>query len=303
MRAKFIFAVLLTAVSAFAAVAQTAMRNVTFITEPNAAVWLDDVKYGATGDDGRLIVRNVSVGAKRLRVRADGFKEAVQTLTAAQKGDVKIALTKTSDEAELAFQQAETQAGVSREKAVELYKRAIALRPKYAEANLGLARVLLAQGSTEDAHKAIAAARAVRPVYAEASAVEGRIYQAEDKPEKAIAAFKRAITEGKNFQPEAHAGLGLFYKDRAEGSGGEGDFEAEKQNYLLAAAELDRAAAQLGTAPDAITIYQLLGDCFERAKMFSEAIKVYEKFLRLFPDAPEAETVRSFIVQINKREQ
>lgn len=302
MRAKFIFLFLLAAFLTFTASAQTATRTVTIITEPNAAVWLDDVKYGAADDGGKLTLRNIS-GAKKLRVRADGFKEVSQTLTAAQKGDVRIALTKTTDEAELAFQQAETQAGTGREKAVELYKRAIALRPKYAEANLGLARVLLAQGNTEDAHKAIQAARAARPAYAEASAVEGRIYQAEDKDDKAVAAFKRSVAEGKNFQPEARAGLGLFYKDKAENFGAAGDFEREKQNYLLAAAELEKAAAQLGTAPDAITIYQLLGDAYERAKMFAEAIKVYEKFLRLFPDAPEAETVRSFIVQINKREQ
>jgi tetratricopeptide (TPR) repeat protein len=97
--------------------------------------------------------------------------------------------------------------------------------------------------------------------------------------------------------------LGLLYKDKAEGFGASGDFQSEKQNYILAAAELERAAAQLATAPDAITIYQLLGDCYERAKMYTEAIKTYEKFLRLFPESSEASVVRSLIVQINKREQ
>lgn len=303
MRAKFIFLFLHTAFFASAVSAQTAARTIIFISEPNAAVWIDDVKYGATGESGKLIVQNVSAAAKRLRVRANGFKEVSQTLTAAQKGDVKIALVKTTDEAELSFQQAEIESSKNREKAVELYKRAIELRPKYAEANLGLARVLLAQNNTEDALKAVQAARAARPAYAEASAVEGRIYQADEKDDKAVAAFKRSISEGKNFQPEARAGLGLFYRDKAEGFGAAGDFETERQHYLLAAGELDKAAAQLGTAPDAITIYQLLGDCYERAKMFPEAIKVYEKFLRLFPDSSEAEGVRSFIVQINKRDQ
>ncbi len=303
MRAKIIFAFLLTAVFTFVAAAQTATRTITFITEPSATVWIDDVKYGATDGEGRLTVQNVSAGAKKMRVRADGFKEVSQTLTAVQKGDVKIALAKTTDEAELSFQQAEVQAGLNREKSVELYKKAIESRPKYAEANLGLARVLLAQGNTEDAHKAIAAARAARPAYAEASAVEGRIYQSEDKEDKAIASFKRAIAEGRTFQPEAYAGLGLLYKDKAETFGSEGDFETERAQYKAAAVQLEKAAAQLGTAPDAITIYQLLGDCYERAKMFPDAIKIYEKFLRLFPDAPEAESVKSFIVQINKREQ
>lgn len=302
MRAKILFVFILTAFFTFTASAQTA-RTITVVSEPNATIWIDGVRYGATDGGGRLTVKNVGAGAKKLRVRADGFKEIAQTLTAAQKGDVKIALVKTTDQAELTFQQAEIEAGKDREKAVELYKKAIALRPKYAEANLGLARVLLARGDTENALKAVQSARAARPAYAEASAVEGRILQAEDKEDKAIAAFKRSISEGKNYQPEAYAGLGLLYKDKAEHFGAAGDYDGEKQNYVLAATYLDKAAAQLGTAPDAVTIYQLLGDCYERAKMFPEAVKVYEKFLRLFPESPEAEAVKSFIVQINKREQ
>lgn len=308
MRAKFLFGLLLPLLFNFiisaqprksAPLPQTATRTITVVTEPNASVWLDDIKYGATDESGKLTLQNISAGTRRLRVRANGFKELSQNLLPAQKGDVKIVLTKTTDEAELAFQQAEAEK--DKEKAVGLYRKAIVLRPKYAEANLALARVLADRSDNEGALKAIAAARKARPGYAEASAVEGRIYKSGDKEQKAIAAFKRSISEGKNFQPEAHTGLGLLYKEKAESSGAEGDFQSEKQYYILAAAELEKAAAQLSTAPDAITIYQLLGDCYERAKMYPEAVKVYEKFLRLFPDSSEASAVRSFIVQINKR--
>ncbi len=93
-------------------------------------------------------------GTRKLRVRADGFKEISQNLLPAQKGDVKIALVKTTDEAELAFQQAEAE--TDKQKAVELYKKAINLRPNYAEANLGLARALSDNGENEAALKAIA---------------------------------------------------------------------------------------------------------------------------------------------------
>jgi tetratricopeptide (TPR) repeat protein len=279
--------------------AQTA-RTIVVATEPNASVWINDIKYGATDDGGKLSVKLVSAGAKTIRVRADGFKEATQNLTAAQKGEVKIALVKTTDEAELAFQKAETLVVTEREKAVEMYKKAIKLRPKYLDATIGLARALLASGDTDAALAAIKDARKIRPGYAEASAVEGRIYVAAENEKAAIAAFNRAITEGKGFQPEAHTGLGLFYRDKAEALGGAGDFEGEKANYLLAAAELKKAAAQLATAPDAIVVYQFLGDSYERIKMFQEAINVYEGFLKIFPDVPEATTVRSFIVQDKK---
>ncbi|HXG84985.1 MAG TPA: tetratricopeptide repeat protein [Pyrinomonadaceae bacterium] len=309
MRAKFIFSLILPLLFIFAVFAQprkaaptqAATRTITIVTEPKAEVWLDDVKYGATNESGNLTLRNIPGGVRKLRVRGNGFKEVAQNLLPAQKGEVKIALTRTTDEAELAFQEAET--STDRKKAVELYRKAIDLRPKYAEANLGLARVLLAQGDTEAALEAVQAAKKARPVYSEATAVEGRIYTEQDEPEKAVAAFKRALTEGKGFQPEAHAGLGLFYKEKAEGFGSSGDFENEKQNYIIAAAALKKAAAQLGTAPDAVTIYQLLGDSYEKAKMFPEAIKVYEDFLRLFPDSDEASIMESFIVQIKKRQQ
>jgi tetratricopeptide (TPR) repeat protein len=284
-----------------AAAQKSSLRSITVISEPNASVWIDDVNYGKTDLSGKLALKTFPTGTHKIRVRANGFKEILQNLPPAQSGDLKIALVKTTDEAELAFQQAEEMSAIDREKSVGLYKKAVKLRPKYPEAFLGLARVLAGQGETADALKAIQSARRARPGYAEASAVEGRIYKDMGEEAKAIASFKRAVTEGKGYQPEALTGLGLLYKERAEGLSSSGDFEAEKQNYMLAAAELKKAAAQLTGAPDATTIYQLLGDSYERAKMYGEAIKIYEEYLRLFPDALEAETFRSFIVQIQKR--
>ncbi|HEX9961772.1 MAG TPA: tetratricopeptide repeat protein, partial [Pyrinomonadaceae bacterium] len=221
--------------------AAQAARSITIVTEPNAIVWIDDIRRGATDASGKLIIRNVPGGVRKLRVRADGFKEAAQALTAAQKGEVKVALVKTTDEAELAFQQAEAAVTVDRENSAELYRKAVKLRPKFAEAQLGLARVLLDNNDNEEALKAVREARKIKPVYPEASAVEGRIYRSEGDDDKAIVAFKRAIREGKGFQPEAHTGLGLLYKERAEGFGSAGDLEQEKINYDLAAAAFKTA--------------------------------------------------------------
>jgi tetratricopeptide (TPR) repeat protein len=143
-------------------------------------------------------------------------------------------LTKTTDEAELAFQAAERMLTSDRQAAAELYRKAIKLRPKYPEAYLALARVLSDMQNLEEALTAIKQARKQRLGYAEASAVEGRIYKEMGEEEKAIASFKRAITEGKGFQPEALTGLGLFYKEKAEEFGGSGDFEQEEANYIEA---------------------------------------------------------------------
>ena len=281
--------------SGFAA-AQTA-RAINVISEPNATVWIDDVRRGKTGADGKLVVKPVSAGIKKLRVRADGFKEFSQNLTAAQKGDVKVALVKTDDEAELAFQKAEAE--TDKKKAVELYRNAVKLRPKYVEAFLGLARVLESSGDYDGALDAIKNARKTRPIYPEATAVEGRIYKDSGEEEKAIASFNRAIKEGKGFQPEAYTGLAIYYKDQAFNIGG-GDLAEETRLYALAITNFQKAVEQLSATEP--VVYMLLGEIYEKQKKFPEAIKIYEKFLRDFPDSDERTAVESFIVQIKKQQ-
>ena len=305
MRTKICFSIaafcLAFASSSFAQAPKNQTRSINVVTEPNATVWLNDILRGKTDESGNLTIKPLTAGAHKLRVRADGYKEASQNLLAAQKGDVKIALVKTTDPAELAFQDAERLALVDREKAVAAYRKAIGLRPKYAEANLALARVLSAMNNLDGALAAIKEARKARPAYAEASAVEGRIYISEDEEDKAVAAFKRAIAESKNFQPEAQTGLGLIYKEKAEAAGGAGDAAAEEQNYTLAIGHFKKAVAQLSGAPDAVTLYQFLGLAYEKMKKYTEAIAVYEEFLRVFPDSNEASAVQSFIVQLKKQ--
>lgn len=303
MRIKYLAATVLFGwiLSAGAVSVSAQLRALTIVTEPNALVWINDVNYGKTDESGKLQVKTFPTGSHKIRVRADGFKETTQNLLATQKGEIKIALVKTTDPAELAFQEAEAMSAIDREKAVTLYQKAVKLRPRYAEAFLGLARVYEGLSEFEAALKAIQSARRARPGYAEASAVEGRIHKDEGNEAKAIASFKRAITEGKGFQPEAHTGLGLLYKEKAELFGGRADFESEKEYYLLAAGELRKAAAQLAGSPDAVTIYQFLGNCYESAKMYREAIKVYEEYIKNFPDTDDVLTFRSFIVQLEKR--
>jgi tetratricopeptide (TPR) repeat protein len=284
-----------------AAPAQAATRSITIVSEPGAIVWLDDIRRGTTDESGKLVIKNAPGGIRKLRVRADGFKEVSQPLSAAQRGEIKIALVKSTDEAEIAFQQAEANVSVDREKSAELYRKAARLRPKFAEAQLGLARVLSAAGNNEEALQAIRDARKIRPIYAEASAVEGRIHVSEGDEDKAIASFRRAIKEGKGIQPEAHTGLGLLYKERADGFGANGDLEQEKVNYELAAAEFRKAIQQLSGAPDAEVVYQYLGVAYEKQQKYAEAIKIYEEFLRVFPDSAETSVVRSFIVQAQKQ--
>jgi tetratricopeptide (TPR) repeat protein len=283
------------------AVRAASYRTISISSEPEATVWIDGVRYGKTDASGKFTITTIAAGGHSIRVRADGFKETTKPLAATQKGEISIPLAKTTDEAELAFQEAERLISSDREKAAEAYNKAVRLRPKYAEAFIGLARVYSETGEIEKAEKAVRDARRARPGYAEASAVEGRIYKDQGNDEKAIAAFKRAITEGKGFQPEAYTGLGLLYKDRADAFGGKADYDNEDKSYTESAKYFKLAAKQLAGAPDAMVVSQLLGLIYEKQKKFAEAIAVYEEFLRMFPDSSEAGAVRSFIVQLKKQ--
>jgi tetratricopeptide (TPR) repeat protein len=219
------------------------------------------------------------------------------------QGEIKIALIKTTDPAELAFQEAERQTSRDREKAAAAYRNAIKLRANYPAAYIGLARVLSDSGDYDGALQAIRDLRRVAPANAEASAVEGRIYKDTGEETKAIAAFRRAITQGRGFQPEAYTGLGLLYKEKAEAAGAAGNFDDETTNYTEATKYLATGLKQLAGAPDAAVLYQLLGLAYERQKKFDEAIKVYNEFLERFPNSNDAAAVRSFIEQMKKQQQ
>jgi len=225
-----------------------------------------------------------------VRIRASGFKENILPIQPTMRGEIKVRLLRTNDEAELTFQQAETARDTAkddeaRQKSAELYRRALRLRPAFPAANVGLARVLMDLNDTDAALAAIAAARRYRPSYPEASAVEGRIYRETGQTDEAIGAFNRAIRESHGFQPEAHVGIGRVYEDRGQ--------------YELAAREYQIAVNQLSeTEP---IIYQLLGAAYEKSGRNKEAMLAYEDYLRLAPNGSLAPAVRSILEQLRQQ--
>lgn len=276
--------------STAAAAPQASSKSITVLTEPEAVVWLDEVRRGVTDAEGKLEIRNVSAGRHTLRVRASGFKEKTLTLLPAQRGQLKVALVQTSDRAELLFQQAEAarekaRDDEARQAAAELYRDALKLRPAYAAARVGLARVLLDLNDYNAALEQIAQARRARPVYPEASAVEGRILRMAAFTNEAIEAFRRSIREARGFQPEAHTGLALVLE--------------EKGMNEEAAEEFRAAIAQLSdTEP---VLYQLLGAVYEKMERYREAVEAYEKYLQLAPEGSLAPAVRSVIDQLRRQ--
>ena len=278
--------------------AAAAQRSAVVSSEPDASVWLNGVFYGTTDSSGKLEIKSVPAGIQRIKVRANGFKEVTKPLVA---GNNTIKLIPTTDEAELAFHEAERLASVDRQKAITAYRKVLSMKPGHVDAAIALARHLSESGDFEGANTAIRSAVKAAPRNSEAAAVDGRIQKLSGDEVKAIAAFKRAVTLGGGFQPEAYTGLAMLYQERAEAAGADGKIDEEEKNYAEAAKNFAVAVKQLGTGTDAPTIYQLLGLVYEKQKKHKEAIALYESFLRLFPDSPEATAVESFIVQLKKQ--
>jgi tetratricopeptide (TPR) repeat protein len=262
--------------------------SVVITSEPNAIVWIDEVRRGTTDASGKLSVTKVSAGRHTVRVRAAGFKEVTTPLLPGKR-TLAVKLATTTDQAELLFQQAETardeaKDDAAREKAADLYRQAIKLRPAYPAAQVGLARLLMDLSQFQQAQAAIDAARASRPAYAEASAVEGRILREEAFTEEAIRSFRRSIREGNGFQPEAHVGLARVLE--------------EKGQFTEAAAEFKKAIDQLSDSEP--VIYQMLGSTYEKLEKPKEAVAAYEKYLELAPNGSYAAAIKSILNQLKR---
>jgi predicted Zn-dependent protease len=266
----------------------SAQQALVITTEPNAIVWIDDIRRGTTDASGKLSLTKVAPRRHTVRVRATGFKEATAALLPGRR-TLSVKLVPTTDEAELTFQKAETareqaRDDVSREKAADLYRETIKLRRSHAGAHVGLARVLLDLNKFNDALAEIDAARQARPVYPEASAVEGRIQREAGSDAEAIRAFRRSIREAGGFQPEAHVGLARMLEDKGQ--------------FAEAVVELKKALDQLSDSEP--VIYQMLGAAYERLEKPKEAVAAYEKYLELAPNGSYAAAIRSILEQLKR---
>jgi tetratricopeptide (TPR) repeat protein len=272
---------------AVAAQRRAASSSVVINTEPNAIVWIDEIRRGTTDASGRIELK-VLPGRHAVKVRANGFKEAAVVLVPGRR-TLAVKLLRTTDQAELLFQQAEeardkARDDAAKEAAADLYRETLKLRPAFPAARVGLARLLLDLNKYQDALAEIDAARRVRRIYPEASAVEGRIHREAAFTDDAIASFRRAIREAKGFQPEAHVGLARVLE--------------EQGNYAEAEAEYRKALAQLSDSEP--VIYQMLGAAYEKQRKNKEAVAAYEKYLALAPNGSLAPAIRSIIDQLRR---
>jgi protein O-mannosyl-transferase len=156
------------------------------------------------------------------------------------------------------------------DQAIDHYRRAVALRPDYAEAHYNLGRLLVEQGQLDDAIAHYERAAAINPADAEAQNNLGVTLFGIGRVDDAIVHYQKAL----EIQP-----------DYAEPS-------CNLANALIAKGDLDGAIARyracLAAIPDQEEAQYNLASALLRKGRTDEAIVEYQKVLQMHPENADA---------------
>ena len=156
------------------------------------------------------------------------------------------------------------------DEAVACYRRALELKPDYAEAHNNLGNALKDQGKLDEAVACYRRALELKPDYAEAHNNLGNALKEQGKLDEAVACYRRAL-ELKPDYAEAHNNLGDALKD---------------QGKLDEAVACYRRALEL--KPDYAEAHNNLGNALKDQGKLDEAVACYRRALELKPDYAEA---------------
>ena len=156
------------------------------------------------------------------------------------------------------------------DQAIDHYRRAVALRPDYAEAHYNLGRLLVEQGQLDDAIAHYERAAAINPADAEAQNNLGVTLFGIGRADDAIAHYQKAL----EIRP-----------DYAEAS-------CNLANALIAKGDFDGAIARytacLAAIPDQEEAQYNLASALLRKGRTDEAIVEYQKVLQMHPESADA---------------
>jgi predicted O-linked N-acetylglucosamine transferase (SPINDLY family) len=156
------------------------------------------------------------------------------------------------------------------DEAIAAFRRAIAIKPDWADAHLALGNSLNGQGKLDEAIAAYGKAIAVKPDHAMAHSNLGVTLREQGKLDEAISAYQRAIAIEPDYA-EAHSNLG---------------------SALRAQGKLDEAIVvfrrALAIRPDLAGVHSNLGNALRDQRRLDEAIASYRRAIVIKPDYAEA---------------
>ena len=256
--------------------------------QPRSYVYINNVLHGATGENGELNLARVWSGSYPVLVRTAGFTDWNGTVVIATGAArvLKVTQRPTTDAAAIHFQKAEQLRYTGKGKeAVEEYKKALELRPGFAEANIGIARSLTSAQDYQGAERyAQAAIKAGRRTLVEAQTVLANLRRNQGLVEEAIVEYRKALRLARGNSFEAHIGLALALIE---------------QNEVDAAVKEYRAGIAQDMDTEPILYYQL-AEVLEKAGRNKEAIEAYRNYLRLDPEGEYASAVESIIERLKE---
>jgi tetratricopeptide (TPR) repeat protein len=182
------------------------------------------------------------------------------------------------------------EARTSLDAAATAFRRAVRLRPSYAEAHYNLGVALQALGQREDAIAAYRRAIELKPGMPGAHNNLGMVLHAQGKLDDAVASYKKAI----ELQPDsaqAHNNLGLALHAGGKLAGAVASFRRAirlQPDHAEAHGNLGAALQAQGKPDEAAVAYRDLGLVLHKQGKLGDAIGAYRQAIKLRPQLPDA---------------
>lgn len=255
---------------------------------PGSVVFINNVRHGATGDNGELDLPHVKAGSYPARVRTVGYADWTSPVVVAPGvfRTLKVTQQQTSDEATLHYQRGEALRDKGKNKdAVEEFKQALLMRPSLTEARIAMARCLIAlqefQGAENESQTAI---RMGGRTIVEAQTVLANLRRNQGLVDESIIEFRKALRLARGNSFEAHIGLAIALNEQ-------GNVDEAVREYRIGIIQ------DMETEP---ILYYQLAEILEKANRNKEAIEAYRSYLRLDPEGEYASAVESIIEQLKQ---